>query len=554
MLTYMTGAARERNIRIVRRMFLLLFTLVVVFSLAFHEIMEREGRSYSWLTGFYWTLTVMTTLGFGDITFVSDLGRAFSVLVMVAGSSLLLVVFPFTFIQFAFIPWMEARERARAPRELPKDTSGHVVLTQLGAVEETFISRARSAHIPYVVLVADLTEALALHDRGYKVMVGRIDDPATYRAARVADAALVATTLADTSNTNVVFTVREIDATIPVVATASSPASVDILELAGATRVLQLGRLLGRAMADRILGGDTRAHIIGQFDDLLVAEARAAGTDLVGRTLSDIDLRNTINVSVVGLWDRGVFTTADPESVVDSRTTLILAGSQEQLARYDAANAGTAGPEGHIIIIGAGRVGRSASYVLRGAEREFSIIEIDPVRNREPDHYVIGDAAEHATLEEAGIERATSALVTTRDDDVNVYLTLYLRRLRPDLQIIARANSERNVSTLHRAGADSVLSYASAGASEIWNALNMGSSLVVSEGLTMFELVVPRSMVGRTLVECGVRERTGCNAVGLSLEGSMVTNPSRSEPLPSGARLLLIGGDGAEARFNSEFS
>ena len=51
-------------------------------------------------------------------------------------------------------------------------------------------------------------------------------------------------------------------------------------------------------------------------------------------------------------------------------------------------------------------------------------------------------------------------LVTTHDDDINVYLTLYCRRLGPDLQIISRANLDRNVSTLHRAGADAVLSYA----------------------------------------------------------------------------------------------
>ena len=34
----------------------------------------------------------MTTLGFGDITFTSDLGRLFSVLVLVSGSAFLLVV------------------------------------------------------------------------------------------------------------------------------------------------------------------------------------------------------------------------------------------------------------------------------------------------------------------------------------------------------------------------------------------------------------------------------------------------------------------------------
>ena len=51
--------------------------MFVVYSVLFHVIMEMEGQRHSWLTGLYWTLTVMSTLGFGDITFTTDLGRLF---------------------------------------------------------------------------------------------------------------------------------------------------------------------------------------------------------------------------------------------------------------------------------------------------------------------------------------------------------------------------------------------------------------------------------------------------------------------------------------------
>ncbi|MEE9549758.1 MAG: ion channel, partial [Candidatus Binatia bacterium] len=49
-----------------------LLGVIVVYSVIFHLIMLQEGKVYSWITGLYWTLTVMTTLGFGDITFTSD--------------------------------------------------------------------------------------------------------------------------------------------------------------------------------------------------------------------------------------------------------------------------------------------------------------------------------------------------------------------------------------------------------------------------------------------------------------------------------------------------
>ena len=45
---------------------------VLLFSVGFRTIMlVVENREYSWVTGCYWTLTVMSTLGFGDITFHS---------------------------------------------------------------------------------------------------------------------------------------------------------------------------------------------------------------------------------------------------------------------------------------------------------------------------------------------------------------------------------------------------------------------------------------------------------------------------------------------------
>jgi len=72
----------RRNVISLMRFFGILAGLVTIYTVLFHYIMDYEGRSYSWISGFYWTLTVMSTLGFGDITFESDLGRVFSSIVL----------------------------------------------------------------------------------------------------------------------------------------------------------------------------------------------------------------------------------------------------------------------------------------------------------------------------------------------------------------------------------------------------------------------------------------------------------------------------------------
>jgi len=549
------GATLRRprsNVRVVVWLVGLLIVLVAAYSALFHLIMEREGRSYSWPTSVYWSLTTMSTLGFGDITFHSDLGRIFSIVVLVSGALFILVLLPFAFIQFLFLPWMAARDQARAPRELPKQTADHIVLTQLGAVSTELIHKARTAGVPYVLVVADLTEALSLADQGYRVMVGELDDPATYRAARVESAALVATTQTDTTNTNIVFTVREINTTVPIVATASQHAAVDVLELAGCDHVLRMGPLLGSAMARRVLGHDHRAHPVGEFGDLVIAEANPNDELMTGRTVADLDLRNRYSVSLAGLWRRGVFTMPGPETVIGGDDVLVLAGSAEQLRSYDAAFGAETFSIDAAIVIGGGRVGRSAARNLAATGTQVTVVERDATRVRDDWPYVVGDGADIDVLERAGIETASAVLVTTHDDDINVYLTIYCRRLRPDVQIISRSNLDRNVATLHRAGADSVLSYASLGATAIWNVLGDNDSLVLADNLEVFLTPVPKSMAGRSLTQLDLRRRTGCNVVAVVDRGRTTTNPDPLVPMPTGADLVLIGEASARDRFLHE--
>jgi hypothetical protein len=68
----------RHNLRILRQLLAVFALLVLLFSVCFQFIMRWEGQEHSWTAGVYWTLVVMSTLGFGDITFTSDLGRWFS--------------------------------------------------------------------------------------------------------------------------------------------------------------------------------------------------------------------------------------------------------------------------------------------------------------------------------------------------------------------------------------------------------------------------------------------------------------------------------------------
>ena len=120
---FLRKRSSRHNLKILLYLLLVLAGLIAIFSVIFHVLMLQEGRQYSWFTGVYWTLTVMSTLGFGDITFTQDLGMAFTMCVLMSGVMFMLILLPFTFLQFFYTPWMEAQYEARAPRQLPRKNS-----------------------------------------------------------------------------------------------------------------------------------------------------------------------------------------------------------------------------------------------------------------------------------------------------------------------------------------------------------------------------------------------------------------------------------------------
>ena len=478
----------RRNVRVLGIFFLVLAGLILIYTVGFHVLMLQEGQEHTWVTGLYWTLTVMSTLGFGDITFHTDAGRLFSIVVLASGMIFLLVLLPFTFIEFFYEPWMNAQAMLRAPRQLPPTVRGHVLFTSYDALTRALVRRFEQYQTPYAVVVSDVDDGLRLHDVGVSVMVGDLDNPETWEKARIGSAAMLVSTVSDVVNTSVAFVVRGLAGDVPVITSANDKASVDIQELAGASHVLRLEEMMGKAFARRTLGGDAVAHVIGRFDKVLIAEANARRTPLVGKTLRETKLREHAGVTVVGVWQRGRFEPARAETKIKENTVLVLAGSKDQLARYDDLfriyNAQTA----PVVILGGGRVGRATSRALARQGVDFRIVEQAAERIRDPKRYIHGSAADLAVLEKAGIRDTSTVIVTTHEDDLNVYLTIYCRQLRPDIQILSRSTSERHVSLLHRAGADSVLSYASMGSSDVMNLLLRGKILMVGRR--------PRSLQG----------------------------------------------------------
>ena len=168
-------------------------------------------------------------------------------------------------------------------------------------------------------------------------------------------------------------------------------------------------------------------------------------------------------------------------------------------------------------------------------------------------HTRIGDASEWEMIESSGIQEAATVIITTHDDELNIFLTIFYRRLCHNLQIISRSTRTMNVSRLHRAGANLVLSYASMGANTIFNLLRGSDTVLLAEGINIFSVDVPPSLAGKTVAESAVRSRSGCSIIAIEQDGKREINPDSTEIIPEGCELVLVGSLDAEGQFRKMF-
>lgn len=321
----------KRNLWLLLRYILLLIAVIAVFTVAFHFVMLYEGKSHSWITGLYWTLTVMSTLGFGDITFQSDLGRLFSVFVLVTGIMMLLVVLPFAFIRFFYAPWLESQIQNRAPRALPDTTTGHIIFSSYDDVVAEVIPRLKRDDIPYVVLEPDPRTAGDLLYDDLTVVRGETESRETYEAVQANQARFVLANRGDTNNTNITLTVREAAPDVPIAAIIDDDDSQDILELSGANHVLPLKRSLGEQLANRVNAQHAELHPIGRYRDLRLAELPVHNTPLDGTTIRAAGLREQFGVTIAGVWERGVFESPRPDYTLTASSVPVVVGTEAQL-------------------------------------------------------------------------------------------------------------------------------------------------------------------------------------------------------------------------------
>ncbi len=247
--------------------------------------------------------------------------------------------------------------------------------------------------------------------------------------------------------------------------------------------------------------------------------------------------------------------------------------------------------QNHVVICGYGRSGRNLVRMLR--EYKYPVVVIDQserviqqLRDAEIP-YVYGNAASLHVLEKAGGEKA-QAMVIALSDPMSTRLCLKRSlELNPDLDIVVRANKDRDIELLYQLGAKEVVQPEFEASLELANHLLSGMGLsgmiiqremqeirsshyldlrpeqpqsqiardlrTATEALNRKWYTLPDDspLQGMTLEEANIRRLTGVSLVAIRrAQGEEIDYPESQAKLQAGDRLLAVGQPDELAAFN----
>ena len=202
--------------------------------------------------------------------------------------------------------------------------------------------------------------------------------------------------------------------------------------------------------------------------------------------------------------------------------------------------------DGHRLVIGMdGPVPAIVEELVRVGEHVVLVADVDPATVSSDVHVIRGDPTQGHVLHTARPERATQALITGADDGDVLVSTVLLRRLAPDLEIVALVKSDSVSEALHELGVPRTLSpsdliaHAVAKSLEAPHAADLLTQLVDSDEHSLIESKAEPGAIGRPL--SAIRDERDDLVLGLVHNGTFSMGIGSDPVIAEGDSLLVAG-------------
>ncbi len=299
------------------------------------------------LDSLYMTFITITTVGFGEVHPLSSTGRHFTILLIVFSVSTLgysVTVFISYVFEGQIMKTVKERRMKRATRRL----RDHFIVCGAGDVGREAILEFQRTGAKFVVIERNPESSFVSRDESILVIEGDASEDTVLQEAGIDTAAgLISALPEDESNLFVVFTARQLNPGLNIVAKATDERTSKKLQIAGANRVISPTQIAGQRMASVMLRPSVVSFldvIVGSLDmDMRMEQVPiGSGSHLIGKTLRESGIGQHTGAIVVGINNPLHQTRINPSSNtalskvrLRENDVLIALGSDEQIAKLE---------------------------------------------------------------------------------------------------------------------------------------------------------------------------------------------------------------------------
>ena len=316
--------------------FLAYFTILIsVGTLGFYVI---GGDEWSLIDSFYMTIFTITTVGFGEIHPLNDLGRLWTSFVIVFGVSGFLYMLSEIGAELVEFRVYKENQKKRKIRKM----KNHYIICGYGRMGAVIAKELHDKGYPFVVVELDQDKVDKISALGYQSILGDATIEKTLEEAGIHEAAGIVVCLNnDPDNLFVTLTARSLNHDAFLVSRCSQINNKPKLKQAGANKVVNPYTAGGHKMAELLISPELEDTVSLSLShgivDLAIDEVNLTNLNSFhGVKIKDSTIREEFNLIIVGLvnGDGSYEINPDPELLLSADHTVMIMGQKRQLQQF----------------------------------------------------------------------------------------------------------------------------------------------------------------------------------------------------------------------------
>jgi voltage-gated potassium channel len=321
------------------------FTLSIILTLGLVMVgtsgyMLIEGWPFD--DAFYMTIITLATVGYGEVHQISDTGRFFTIILIVAGVGYFMYVVGLI-VQFLVEDRIrEVLGRRKLDKQIAK-LKDHYIICGYGRIGRVLARYLTERYLDVVIIEKNADRQAAMDEDGVLYLVGEATDESLLLRAGIRSAkGLITAVATDADNVFLTLIAKQLNPGLFIVARAIQNTAKRTLQAAGAAKVISPYDLGARRMAHAILRPTVIKFLELAFTDestdIMMEEIRVRSTSsLLNVALKDSGIRQRLDLIILTIKkaDGQLIFNPKADTRIETDDTLVVVGQAKSVNQLE---------------------------------------------------------------------------------------------------------------------------------------------------------------------------------------------------------------------------